>query len=211
MNPRPSTAPDIMGSKQQTGQDPRLSSGDAEKSPAKDIITWFPELLKTISAGVAFLAGFLLTFASANLDAVPHAARVRACAGWGSALFLVTFTLCGGLTLMLQFNEERLIDAWDQEHRGWRLFTRIVLSLMSLAVQMLFMVGVLLALVLLLSFVKGAAVFGLVLTGLLTVCALFVWFWQICGIGQLPRETTEARRQRVRCQMAEFHAPSNTP
>ncbi|KAI6848505.1 hypothetical protein KC332_g3877 [Hortaea werneckii] len=211
MSPRPSAAPDIMGSKQQSGQDTRTSGGVAEKSPAKDIITWFPELLKTISAGVAFLAGFLLTFASANLDAVPHATRVRVCAGWGSALFLVTFTLCGGLTLMLQFNEERLIEAWDQEHRGWRLFTRINLSLMSLAVQMLFMVGVILALVLLLSFVKGAAIFGLVLTGLLTVCALVVWMWQICGIGKPPRETTEARRQRVRCQMAESHDPSNTP
>lgn len=108
---------------------------------------------------------------------------------------------------MLQFNEDRLIDAWDQEHRGWRLFTRIVLSLMSLAVQMLFMVGVLLALVLLLSFVKGAAVFALVLTGFLTVCALFVWLWQVCGVGQPPRETTEARRQRVQCQMVDSGGP----
>ncbi|KAI7270015.1 hypothetical protein KC345_g7487 [Hortaea werneckii] len=100
MNPKPSTHPDILRSMQQAGEDPRTSGGVTQKSPAKDIITWFPELLKTISAGVAFLAGFLLTFASANLDAVPHAARVRACAGWGSALFLITFTLPQGLEVV---------------------------------------------------------------------------------------------------------------
>lgn len=82
---------------------------------------------------------------------------------------------------------------------------------MSLPVQMLFVVGVMLALVLLLSFVKGAAIFGLVLPGLLTVDTLVVCMWQICGIENLPRETTEARRQHIQCQMAEFHDPSNTP